>query len=100
MRQLCGACDDEDMLSVRMKSQGKVQRPGEIQFDRNTDHVGRQLAGFDFPLFNGKEHNGHAGKDLIAIHQRKIERRGKARDDQIDFSSREFLPQELAWSCW
>lgn len=93
--KLCRACDDEDVLGARMEPQGEVQRPREIQLDRNTDDVGRQLAGFDFPLFNGEENNGHAGKNLIAIFQRKIQRRGKARDNKIDFPPRKFLLQQL-----
>jgi hypothetical protein len=63
--------------------------------DWDTDDVGRQLAGCDFPLIDGTEDDGDIGEDFGAVLQREIQRGGEAGDDQINFPARVLPPQVL-----
>ena len=78
-----------------MEPEGKGKRRYQIHLDRNTDDIGRQRAGLDFPFVDGTENDGNSRKDLVAKLECKIQRRGKARNDQMDFPSRVFPLQEL-----
>ena len=79
-----------------METEGKGERRCQIHFDGNTDDIRRQVAGLNFLLIDGTENDGNTGKNPVAILECKIQRRGKAGNDQMDFPSRVFTLQELS----
>jgi len=77
-----------------MQLQCDIQCGGHVHFDGNADDVGWKFARLYFLLINGTKNNRHARKSVFAMLQGKIQTRGEAGDDKVDFTVRVFSFQK------